>query len=120
MNKISFIKKYGLPIGFWMLFESIAVVLWKVQNNIFFLFNFSYIGTSLAVAMLLFVNKKKNYITLLRVKCDKDKCVSCNKCRKICPMNVDMINNSRKRKNGTECILCMECINECPKKALHF
>lgn len=26
-----------------------------------FLFNFSYIGTSLAVAMLLFVKKKKNY-----------------------------------------------------------
>lgn len=33
-------------------------------------------------------------------------------------MNVDMLNDSRKRKNGTECILCCNCIKECPKKAL--
>jgi NAD-dependent dihydropyrimidine dehydrogenase PreA subunit len=26
--------------------------------------------------------------------------------------------NSRKRINGTECILCMECLNTCPKNAL--
>lgn len=280
MRNTNFIKKYGLPMGFWILFESIAVVLWKTQNDIFFLFNFSYIGTSLAVAMLLFVKKKKNYrrvsqitiglymlvylgimsnenmqiegfwyylflgvfeaavihylvakifgpvifgrgwcgyacwtamvldflpynkgvgerkklgfiryivfvtsfiyvgvlflfkvnnmekimfwsfiigniiyyilgitlaflfkdnrafckyicpislilkpasyFSLLRVKCDKDKCISCNKCKRECPMNVDVTDNSRKRKNATECVLCMSCINECPKKALHF
>jgi NAD-dependent dihydropyrimidine dehydrogenase PreA subunit len=33
-------------------------------------------------------------------------------------MNVDMIDDSRKRCNGTECILCAKCINECPMKAL--
>ena len=27
---------------------------------------------------------------------------------------------SRKRKNGTECILCTKCINECPKNALRL
>ena len=42
----------------------------------------------------------------------------CNKCTKNCPMNVDMLNDSKKRKNGTECILCFKCIKECPKKAL--
>ena len=35
-------------------------------------------------------------------------------------MNVDVPNNCRKRKNGTECILCTKCIDECPKKALHL
>ena len=62
--------------------------------------------------------KPMSYYSMLRVKCDKEKCVSCNKCKKICPMNVDMTDNSRKRTNGTECILCLECVNYCPKNAL--
>ena len=62
--------------------------------------------------------KPMSYFSLLRIKCDKEKCVGCGKCRKVCPMNVDMTDNSRKRENGTECILCMECVKNCPKNAL--
>ena len=62
--------------------------------------------------------KPMSYFSLLRIKCDKSKCVSCGKCKKVCPMDVDITDNSRKRKNGTECILCFECIKACPKKAL--
>ena len=62
--------------------------------------------------------KPMSYFALVRVKCDKEKCVSCGKCRRVCPMNVDVTDNSRKRKNGTECILCMECVKNCPKGAL--
>lgn len=64
--------------------------------------------------------KPASYFSLLRVKNDKDKCVSCGKCKKICPMDVDMTDNSRKRLNGTECILCVQCIDECPTKSLHL
>lgn len=62
--------------------------------------------------------KPMSYFSLLRVKVDKDKCISCNKCKSVCPMNVDMLDNKRSRKNGTECILCHECIKVCPKDAL--
>ncbi|MDE7234331.1 MAG: 4Fe-4S dicluster domain-containing protein [Ruminiclostridium sp.] len=62
--------------------------------------------------------KPMSYFSLLRIKCDKEKCVSCGKCRRVCPMNVDMTDNSRKRENGTECILCFECVKNCPKNAL--
>lgn len=62
--------------------------------------------------------KPMSYFSLLRIRCDKDKCISCGKCRKVCPMDVDVTDNSRKRKNGTECILCMECVKNCPKDAL--
>ena len=62
--------------------------------------------------------KPMSYFALMRVKCDKDKCISCGKCKRVCPMNVDMTDNSRKRENGTECILCMECVKNCPKNAL--
>jgi len=34
-------------------------------------------------------------------------------------MNVEVNNESRRRKNGTDCILCYECAKECPVKALH-
>ena len=62
--------------------------------------------------------KPMSYFALFRITCDKEKCVSCGRCKKICPMNVDITDNSRKRENGTECILCMECVRECPKNAL--
>lgn len=64
--------------------------------------------------------KPASYFSVMRIKCDKDKCISCGKCKRNCPMNVDMLDNSRKRKNGTECILCLKCANECPKKALRL
>ena len=62
--------------------------------------------------------KPMSYFSLIRVKCDTGKCISCGKCSKVCPMDVDVTDNSRKRKNGTECILCMECVRNCPKNAL--
>ena len=62
--------------------------------------------------------KPMSYFSLVRIRCDKTKCISCGKCKKICPMDVEMTDNSRKRKNGTDCILCMECVKVCPKGAL--
>lgn len=62
--------------------------------------------------------KPMSYFALMRVKCDKEKCVNCGKCRRVCPMDVDVTDNSRGRENGTDCILCMECVKNCPKKAL--
>lgn len=62
--------------------------------------------------------KPMSYFSLLRVECDKDKCVSCGKCKQVCPMNVDVTDNSRKRENGTECIMCLECKRNCPKNAI--
>ncbi|MGI5931271.1 MAG: 4Fe-4S binding protein [Eubacterium sp.] len=62
--------------------------------------------------------KPMSFFSLIRVKCDQEKCISCGICRQICPMNVDVTDNSRKRSNGTECILCMECVRNCPEDAL--
>ena len=62
--------------------------------------------------------KPMSYFSLVRIRCDEAKCISCGKCKKVCPMDVEMTDNSRKRKNGTDCILCMECVKVCPKGAL--
>ncbi len=64
--------------------------------------------------------KPMSYFSVIRVKNDTSKCISCNKCKKVCPMEVDMVSNSRKRKNATECILCSKCVEACPTKSLHL
>lgn len=64
--------------------------------------------------------KPASYFALMRVKVDEDKCVSCGKCKRVCPMEVDVTTNDRKRLNGTECILCCKCIDNCPTKSLHL
>ncbi len=98
----------------------------------FIIGNAVYYGVGIALAFLLKDNrafckyicpitvflKPMSYFSLIRITYDTEKCVSCGKCRKVCPMDVDMTDNSRKRKNGTECILCMECVKNCPKNAL--
>ena len=162
----------------WLVFEIVAVTLWLTKDNLFYLLNFSYIGSAIALGLLLFqLNyrharrigfiryitftaslvfvgalflchvenieqimfwaflvgnilyyaigiilafafrdnrafckyicpitvflKPMSYFSLLRVKCDKERCVSCGKCKRVCPMNVDVTDNSRKRENGT-------------------
>ena len=62
--------------------------------------------------------KPMSYFSLLRVKADRDKCVNCGARKKVCPMNVDMLDSRRSRANGTECILCGSCVRVCPHKAL--
>ena len=106
-----------------------------VQNSIILskeIGNIAYYGIGIALAYLFKDNrafckyicpitvflKPMSYLSLLRVNCDKSLCVNCGKCRRVCPMNVDMTDNSRRRENGTECILCMECTKVCPKNAL--
>ena len=64
--------------------------------------------------------KPASYFSLLRVKNEAGKCVSCGKCKSVCPMNVDMTDNSRRRLNGKECFLCFRGVEECPTKAPHL
>ena len=54
----------------------------------------------------------------LKITVNKNKCVSCGKCKKVCPMNIDITDNSKIKQNKSECILCMNCINNCPKNAV--
>ncbi|MEL4861544.1 4Fe-4S dicluster domain-containing protein [Pseudoflavonifractor phocaeensis] len=62
--------------------------------------------------------KPMSYFSIFRIKCDESKCISCGKCKKVCPMDVNVTDNSRKRENGTECILCFKCVKNCPTGAL--
>lgn len=57
-----------------------------------------------------------NKVSLLEIKMDEQKCVSCGKCAASCKMDVDV----RKTPNHAECIRCGKCITACPAEALCF
>lgn len=136
-------KKYGYVryiVFLLSLLFVVSIILMNVPNADTIMFwsfiigNLLYFGAGIGLAFRLKDNrafckyicpitvflKPASYYTLLRVKIDKEKCISCGKCKKVCPMDVDMTDNSRKRINGTECILCFRCIDECPKEALYL
>jgi ferredoxin len=48
-----------------------------------------------------------------------DKCISCKKCVKVCPLsNITMKDN--RPAWGNNCTHCMACINQCPKDAIEY
>ena len=104
----------------------------SVMFRLFILGNIFYyvVGIALAIAfhdnrafckyicpITIFLKPMSRY-SLLRIRYDKDKCIHCGKCLEVCPMDVEVTNDSRKRKNATECILCYNCTHTCPVKAL--
>ncbi len=44
-------KKYRVPLLFFLIFELIAVTLWLTKHNLFYFFNFSYIGGALSIGL---------------------------------------------------------------------
>lgn len=51
-------------------------------------------------------------------KVDKNKCIECGRCLKVCPENNIVIKNG-KYKFGHDCVLCMGCSFGCPVDAIH-
>ncbi len=47
-------RKWLMPLVMWIVFEVVAVTLWITKSNLFYLLNFTYIGTSIALGLLLF------------------------------------------------------------------
>ena len=54
LEKMNMRRKRLAPFGMWIVFEIVAVTLWLTKDNLFYLLNFSYIGTSITVGLLLF------------------------------------------------------------------
>ena len=53
------LRQYLQPLIILIIFETVAVTLWLTKNNLFYLFNFSYIGLSISLGIFLFINKYK-------------------------------------------------------------
>ena len=55
-----------------------------------------------------------NKIAFLKMRCDKEKCISCNSCSKACQLMLE----PAKQPNSPECIRCGSCKAVCESKAL--
>lgn len=58
-----------------------------------------------------FVHAKKFYTT--------DKCISCEKCKRVCPLNNIRIAEGRPVWDDN-CTHCMSCISKCPEEAIEY
>ena len=50
----SILKSLWFPVLLLAVFETVAVVLWLTKDNLFYLFNFSYIGICIATGLALY------------------------------------------------------------------
>lgn len=57
-----------------------------------------------------------NRVSLLGIRVDACKCVSCGKCSRVCQMDVDVV----RAPNHAECIRCGKCIGACPVDAISY
>lgn len=56
-----------------------------------------------------------NPISIFRYRVDKEACIHCGTCAKVCNMQVNPAENA----NHPECIRCGDCKKACPTKAIH-
>ena len=54
------LRKYLHPIIMLIVFESVAVTLWLTKNNLFYLFNFSYIGLAVSLGIFLYIKQYRH------------------------------------------------------------
>ena len=53
-------KKYVFPILILAVFTAVGVTLWLTKDNLFYLFNFGYIGLSVSLGIFLYIRKYKH------------------------------------------------------------
>jgi len=61
----------------------------------------------------------KLHLPQYKVRSVPDSCISCEKCNKACPMSIDVMNGLLKGQiDSPDCILCGDCVDQCPKHVL--
>lgn len=109
-NVYSYVIYYGIVLLFFMP----ALISGKRASCHYFCWMAPFMVIGSRIGRLLHVKR-------LRLKWDKDKCMSCGICDKACPMSIDV---SRRVKQSEmyddECILCGECVDKCPKKVISY
>ncbi|CAH2214604.1 4Fe-4S dicluster domain-containing protein [Tepidibacter aestuarii] len=58
----------------------------------------------------------------MSIRINRNKCISCSKCEKVCPGNLIQMNDKRKAeiKYKDQCWGCTACLKECGQKAIEF
>jgi len=54
------------------------------------------------------------------VELDRDKCVGCTKCVRVCPTEAIRVREGKAVIDSTRCIDCSQCVKVCPVNALYI
>lgn len=57
-----------------------------------------------------------NKVSFLKIQVDHEKCVGCQKCSRVCKMDVNVVDTP----NHPECIRCGKCMKACPTDAICY
>ena len=87
----------------------VAVIVLTFFKNRFFCTNICPVGALLGLISKLSLNK---------IYIQKDTCVSCGNCEKVCPSGC--INYKEKDIDNETCIRCLKCLEACPKGGIKF
>ncbi|WP_238885868.1 4Fe-4S binding protein [Clostridium sp. YIM B02551] len=65
--------------------------------------------------------KNKFKYPSLHLKADEKKCIDCKLCNKKCPMSLEVSSMVQKGDmKNSECILCGQCVDTCPKNVIKY
>lgn len=130
-----FLFSLGIVLYFWFILDyrayssqTLIEVYWLVTGN----FLYYLVGILLAsmlkdnrafckyICPIPVLQKIGSRFSLLKIEIDLEKCIDCGMCEKICPMDIKLLDykNNGQRVLSTECILCLSCVNVCPKSAV--
>jgi polyferredoxin len=60
-------------------------------------------------------------LSLIKLLPNQERCISCTKCSKECPMSLQVHDMVQKGDmHNSECILCARCVDVCPNKAIVY
>jgi polyferredoxin len=59
-----------------------------------------------------------NKIAIYKVDVNNNKCTGCMACKKVCPMDISILNKSFLSRSN--CISCGRCIKVCPTKKIEY
>lgn len=109
------IDKELRPLLGWLFYMKYSILLLVVIGSIFIKRVFCRVMCPLGAMWGLF-----NKVSLMRLLVDKEKCIRCGMCYKVCPTEIKIFDSldSPGIANSLDCVRCMSCKSVCPMKAI--
>lgn len=118
--------KYVCPLGalsntlkYWLWMVTLLGVVYIARSIVGQIPVWSAIALFCVAGYLFEICTPKASMQILNVQIDKAKCTDCKLCEKKCPYHIGITSFNNTVEN-VDCMLCCECVENCPSKALHI